>query len=794
MKIQIVTFSIVQAAVMTVINIHSALAFQQFVPFSSPARYLHYHKNNLFLAARAKSPVNSNDEDVFHDLAVDKSLSSLDGPSTTGRTVVSKSHESEHERMMMQEAESPSDDNSKDGKVLGDLDVDKSLASLDGRSTTASSAVSTGTTTEKNKQQTSASFKTSNVEILVEEKVLSALGVDKSLASLEGPSTAATDAVAMLVQTRPHSSDSRILPRNWLGEQIYILSTAALIGVCTGTNIAIFKKGVEFVRESLYGDGITFPLLVHSLGGEELMMYSLKMNDLFPVALIPAIGGLGVGILLKFGGDMPPGLRDTVREVDLDAIRASKASPPQDLLACTKNVPPLSERNDFARFSRKALAATATLGTGNSLGPEGPSVEAGMSLSRLIMNNEIFGKLAWVFGTLEDKNMTEVQRVNRKLARDRLLLACGAAAGVSAGFNAPLSGVFFALEIVQNALTSIDISVSNVTIEDETQYWSEMDYSTASDNSFEAKLTHAETIGGEALAFQQINISAILLASVISALTIQLLLGSELALRLGTFDFKNPLMELPLYLLLGAMSGVVAAIFSSVAQFSKGVFDGEEGPEFVQQAFQSLPKAAQPVIASLICGFVSIYIPQVLFFGYETLNGLFLNSNMATKDLFILLIAKLTTTAISASSGLVGGTFAPSLFLGGVLGAGFHNIVSDALQSVLNTYPDFLKDYPYLQSISGLPAFAMVGAASVLSALFRAPLTASLLLFECTRNYDVILPLMASAGVASLTGDIVEKWLDEEQRESDPVSWGDLATRINGENENEDVLCDVSER
>ncbi|EED92055.1 chloride channel protein, partial [Thalassiosira pseudonana CCMP1335] len=311
------------------------------------------------------------------------------------------------------------------------------------------------------------------------------------------------------------------------------------------------------------------------------------------------------------------------------------------------------------RFSRKALAATVTLGTGNSLGPEGPSVEAGMSLNY---------------------EMTEVQRVNRKMARDRLLLACGAAAGVSAGFNAPLSGVFFALEIVQNAF--------------------------------------------------QINISAILLASVVSALTIQLLLGSELSLRLGSFDFKNPLLELPLYLLLGAMSGVVAAIFSGVAQYSKTVFDGEEGPEIVQETFRQIPKYAKPLIASLICGVVGIYVPQVLFFGYETLNGLFLNNDISTPYLFLLLIAKLMTTAISASSGLVGGTFAPSLFLGGVLGAVFHNI------------------YPIVHGISGLPAFAMVGAASVLAALFRAPLTASLLLFECTRNYDVILPLMASAGVA----------------------------------------------
>jgi H+/Cl- antiporter ClcA len=93
--------------------------------------------------------------------------------------------------------------------------------------------------------------------------------------------------------------------------------------------------------------------------------------------------------------------------------------------------------------------------------------------------------------------------------------------------------------------------------------------------------------------------------------------------------------------------------------------------------------------------------------------------------------------------------------------------------------------------VSGLPAFAKVGAASVLAALYRAPLTASLLLFECTGNYDVILPLMASAGVASLTGDIVEKWFDEEQRESDNVSWGALATRNYNENEDDDEACVV---
>ncbi|KAL7482673.1 hypothetical protein ACHAW6_008332 [Cyclotella cf. meneghiniana] len=595
--------------------------------------------------------------------------------------------------------------------------------------------------------------------------------VEKIPQDLQVPSSTVALAAAGAIST-PNDPITRTLPTNWLGERGYILSTAALIGLATGTNIAVFKKAVECVREIMYGDGIEIPTWLHSaaVDGEH---YFLKFSETIPFPLAPAVGGLIVGILLKLGGDMPPGLRDTVTEVDLDAIRAINASPPQSLVACTKNLQPLPQRNDFSRFSRKAIGATVTLGTGNSLGPEGPSVEAGMSLSRLLMNNEIFAKLNWVFGTMEDSTMTEVQRVNRKLARDRLLLACGAAAGVSAGFNAPLSGVFFALEIVQNAFVTIDFPLDKKEAWDDDAEFDEMN-----DGDMEEAdgVQSFATIGGEALASQQINISAILLASVVSALTIQLLIGSELSLRLGTFDLKNPLLELPLYLLLGAMSGVVAAIFSGFAQYSKSVFDGEEGPLIIQDVFRSMPKYAKPLIASLFCGIVGIFIPQVLFFGYETLNGLFLNNVLPTEYLFLLLMAKLMTTAISASSGLVGGTFAPSLFLGGVLGAGFHNVASGVIETIARTDPD-LASYPIVQGISGLPAFAMVGAASVLAALFRAPLTASLLLFECTRNYDVILPLMASAGVASLTGDIVEKWLDEEQREKDPVSWGDLATR-----------------
>ena len=77
--------------------------------------------------------------------------------------------------------------------------------------------------------------------------------------------------------------------------------------------------------------------------------------------------------------------------------------------------------------------------------------------------------------------------------------------------------------------------------------------------------------------------------------------------------------------------------------------------------------------------------------------------------------------------------------------------------------------------LADVQAYAIVGAAGTLAALFKAPLTGSLLLFELTRDYDVLLPVLASAGVGSVVGDIVEKSLEEKRRDRDAVSWGDLS-------------------
>lgn len=521
--------------------------------------------------------------------------------------------------------------------------------------------------------------------------------------------------------------------------QIRIQGLAATVGLMSGVAVSGFKMGIETIRKACYTNGVegfTAPLVSY-----------------LPVVAITTLGGIAVAILAS-SGSFPPGVRGEIDEVDdaslsfFDEVHYNGDN--------TGNEDTWKKKMDRFEplyalgFVRKAFASIFTLGTGCSLGPEGPSVEVAMAMSRVCM-------FLWPPETTNVNPLTDdedtaykyaKEDVEARVRRNRLLLSCGAAAGVSAGFNAPLAGVFFALEVVQAALPSYTIPQLPTGSDNEPSYSEEIE------------------LEQESLSAEPSSITAILIASVVSGLVARVLLGNELALVLTSYEIKTPLLELPLYLLQGALSGLVAVAFSQSAKLAKKTFDGDAGPSPVKEVFGSLPRYSRPIIGAMTCGIVGSFYPQVLFFGYETLNGLLSNNTIPTITLLTLLGAKIFTTAVSAGSGLVGGTFAPSLFLGGMCGASFHNIVKwlfDTFDATSIGGNKILFPMGIVFQLADVPAYAMVGAASTLAALFRAPLTASLLLFELTRNYDILIPLLASAGVGSLVSDIVEQKKSSQQ-------------------------------
>jgi H+/Cl- antiporter ClcA len=255
---------------------------------------------------------------------------------------------------------------------------------------------------------------------------------------------------------------------------------------------------------------------------------------------------------------------------------------------------------------------------------EGPSVEIGVNLSRGITT--IMDPQKYLPTSV---NVVEVMKHNR------LLLACGGAAGVAAGFNAPIAGIFFALEVIQTTFRSVGSSTI-------TKQQANADGETIVINEKDVVDNLLSTKGG---------ISSIVLSSVLAALVCEAILGHELVFRVTEYSLKTPLLELPLYLLLGSLSGVLAYLFSQLNSSSKQLFDGELGWQPVRNMMTSIPSVVKPVIGGLFCGLVGMYYPQILFFGYETLNNLLTKTSLSTELLVTLLAVKMLTTSVASGSG-----------------------------------------------------------------------------------------------------------------------------------------------
>jgi CIC family chloride channel protein len=216
-------------------------------------------------------------------------------------------------------------------------------------------------------------------------------------------------------------------------------------------------------------------------------------------------------------------------------------------------------------------------------------------------------------------------------------------------------------------------------------------------------------------------LGSVVLASATSWAVLRLLLGNNPLFHVPQYELVHPL-EFGIYAVLGVAGG-----FLSVA-FTKLLLG-------MRKRFLLLPRNTRwwhPVVGGVTVGLMGWFVPQVLGVGYSYV-GLALDGTMALKLMVLLVVLKLFAITTSYASGNAGGIFGPSLFLGAMLGGAIGTVA-----------------HHWLPTYAATPgAYALVGMGALFAGIVRAPMTSVLMIFEMTRDYTVIVPLMI-ANLASL--------------------------------------------
>ncbi len=374
------------------------------------------------------------------------------------------------------------------------------------------------------------------------------------------------------------------------------------------------------------------------------------MGRAFPWSrpLVTALGGLLVGLLVHF----------LAREAKGHGV-------PEVMLAVAAQGGVIRPRVSLV----KALASSITIGSGASAGREGPIVQIGSS-----------------FGSAVGQMLRQPRR------SVQLLVACGAAGGISATFNAPIAGVMFALEVILQ-----DFAPSN---------------------------------------FGFVVISAVL-ANLASGLV-----RPHHGPTFGEHAFEmGGLSAVPSYVLVGVACALIGTLYS------KGLYWMEDRADSVR-----MPEWVKPAIGAALTGALAIVAPQVMHVGYgsphnRTVEALLGGGAQAWAmspplepfpvwlTCLALALAKMLATWMTLGWGGSGGVFAPSLFIGAAVGCAVGNVVQPAHAG----------------------AFALAGMASLFAAASRAPITAVLIVFEMTKDYGLILGIMAATVVGTLLAQVLTK-------------------------------------
>lgn len=309
----------------------------------------------------------------------------------------------------------------------------------------------------------------------------------------------------------------------------------------------------------------------------------------------------------------------------------------------------------FRTVVAKFIACATSIGTGNSLGPEDPALQMGAGVA---------SRLGRAFA-LPKEHL-------------RLIVPIGAAAGIAAAFNTPITAVLFVMEEVIGS-------------------W------------------NASVLG------------SIVLAAVSSVVVGRWFLGDEPLFRVPAFALTHP-SELVLYAAVGLAGGLLGTAFVRALGILRGRLADTATPW----------RLLQPFAAGAFVGLVGLLLPQVMGAGYGAVDNA-LHDEFGWGLLIGLALAKMAVTAVCFASGTPGGMFAPTLFIGAMIGG--------SIGGLAQLY------WPLPASPPG--AYVLVGMGTFFAAVFRAPITSLFMVFEVSASYVIILPVM----VANLVSYLVARRL-----------------------------------
>lgn len=327
---------------------------------------------------------------------------------------------------------------------------------------------------------------------------------------------------------------------------------AGLIGFLGGVVSVLFRGATEHVHALLTG-----------YNGD--LVASFALLSWWQKILLPTVGGALAGLTLRFASRF--------------ATKGKSSTDYMEAIVLGDGV--LSSRMSLV----KSLSALFSIASGAAIGREGPIVQLSSMLASLL------GRI-----------------LRASIVRLRLLVACGAAAGIASAYNAPITGALFVSEIVLRTLSM-------------------------------------ESFG------------PLVFASVVATLTTRHFLGSAPIYQIATLpEARGGGWEMVLYIGLGVLGGLVAPIFLRLLRKSESLFSQLPGPLFLRLA-----------AGGVVVGLLAIIRPEVCGNGYSVVTGI-LHNQYAWKLLVLIFALKLLATTATFGSGAVGGVFTPTLFMGACIG------------------------------------------------------------------------------------------------------------------------------